>query len=362
MLKLSYEDFTIKLEQAFRKPMPLSGLLELTYGCNLNCVHCYCKGSENCKGELSLKEWKSIIDQVHKEGCLWLNLSGGEPFFRPDFLEIYDYAYKKGFLITILTNGTILPAEALHYLKSHPPYSLEVSVYATSEKIYESVSGVPGSFCGLMKNIDRLLRIKVNLVFKTIGLRQIKNEVLKVKALAGRLLGKNRFKFDSLVFPRTNGDKAPCSYRLSNGEVIEIENSDADILEFKHLLATGVCSMKNLSSGQRHSYQCYAWMSRFSIDPFGGVSFCHLIKKPRSNLKEISFKQAFFQEFPKILNKFIIIPECLNCQIKNYCFFCPAKGILESGEYKSPVEYYCALAAMRYRETAGKQASIRACV
>jgi MoaA/NifB/PqqE/SkfB family radical SAM enzyme len=51
------------------------------------------------------EDWKKILDNIQKEGCLWLTFSGGEPLVRKDFLEIYAYAKNKGFMITLFTNG-----------------------------------------------------------------------------------------------------------------------------------------------------------------------------------------------------------------------------------------------------------------
>ena len=39
-------------------------------------------------------------------GCLWLLITGGEPLIRPDFLDVYTHAKRKGLIITLFTNGT----------------------------------------------------------------------------------------------------------------------------------------------------------------------------------------------------------------------------------------------------------------
>lgn len=56
---------------------PLSGQIELTYRCNLNCIHCYCKNSEDLNKELTTQEWKNVLDEIQKQGCLWLCITGG---------------------------------------------------------------------------------------------------------------------------------------------------------------------------------------------------------------------------------------------------------------------------------------------
>ena len=61
-------------------------------------------------------EIQHILDEIKDAGCLWLLLTGGEPLLRPDFLEIYQYAKHKGFLLTLFTNGTLLTPHIADFL------------------------------------------------------------------------------------------------------------------------------------------------------------------------------------------------------------------------------------------------------
>ncbi|HEY7699459.1 MAG TPA: radical SAM protein, partial [Vicinamibacteria bacterium] len=87
--------------------VPLSGSLELDLRCNLRCLHCYRDG-EWPKGILDTDEVKSVLDQIAEAGTIWLLLTGGEIFLRPDIFEIYDHARKLGMLVTLFTNGTMI--------------------------------------------------------------------------------------------------------------------------------------------------------------------------------------------------------------------------------------------------------------
>jgi MoaA/NifB/PqqE/SkfB family radical SAM enzyme len=90
--------------------IPLSGMFELTERCNLNCVHCYVNQPASSRvaraRELTTDQVKRILDQAADAGCLFLTLTGGEPLLRPDFIEIYLHARKRGILASIFTNGT----------------------------------------------------------------------------------------------------------------------------------------------------------------------------------------------------------------------------------------------------------------
>jgi radical SAM protein with 4Fe4S-binding SPASM domain len=79
--------------------------LELTRACNLRCKMCYNAGGRALVGELTVAEWRKILDQMAIDGVLEARLTGGEPTLNPGFLEILDYALAKGFYTSLATNG-----------------------------------------------------------------------------------------------------------------------------------------------------------------------------------------------------------------------------------------------------------------
>jgi radical SAM protein with 4Fe4S-binding SPASM domain len=348
MQELSYIDFRNQVRNAISLSYPLYGNIELTYRCNLNCVHCYCKGSEDKSKELTSSQWKKILNEIHKEGCLWLTLTGGEPLLRSDFSEIYTYAYKKGFLVNVFTNGTLLSKEILKLFEEKPPYSIEISLYGSTKEVYESITGVSGYFQIVIENIHKLLQLKLPLVLKTVGLKQNKQEILKIKKLAENLLGKNKFKFDSFITARINGDTEPCKYRLSPEEIVDIESADPDMINQRK---EQLHMPYGLKRSKEFLYQCNSWQTSFFINPYGLLQFCNLTKKFSVYLNKKSFKDGFYKEFPKLLNeKFITSSNCKFCNLREICYFCPARVYLETKNIESPVEYYCQLAKARDKQ------------
>jgi len=135
---------------AVAKRIPITGSFELTFRCNLSCAHCYCNlppnDQDTIEKELSTEEVFNILDQIAEAGCLWLLITGGEPLLRPDFFEVYTYAKKKGFIITLFTNGTLITPEIADYLVQWPPFKVEITLYGVTSETHESVTGIPGSF------------------------------------------------------------------------------------------------------------------------------------------------------------------------------------------------------------------------
>ncbi len=111
MRTATYGDFSTLLherQQGRRAPMEVS--IELTHRCPLECQHCYNNlpmSDVNARNqELTFDEHIRLLDELVEMGCLWILYTGGEVFARKDFLDIYTEAKKRGFLITIFTNGT----------------------------------------------------------------------------------------------------------------------------------------------------------------------------------------------------------------------------------------------------------------
>lgn len=330
-----------------KAPFPIDAQVELTYRCNLDCIHCYCKGSRNKEKELTAVEFKKIFDEIYRQGCLWLALTGGEPLIREDFLEIYTYAKEKGFIISVLTNGQLFSKEIIKFLEKAPPYSIEVTLNGMTKNTYESISQVDGSFFRAIENIKDLARSKLPLIIKTNLLKQNKEEVVRIKKWAENILGKPRpmhfFKYDPMVFPRLDGDKTPCEHRLSFREIAGILRQDEDMWQqYQEAIHE---EKPDLERDRDCLYHCNSWLTKFFIDPYGRFKFCLFSKKFSSDLRKESFREAFYKTISVVLNeRFKTASKCRSCHLRPICYWCPARAYLETGNEEKPVRHYCLLA------------------
>lgn len=326
---------------------PLHGQIELTYRCALNCFHCYCKGSENRELEFETGEWKKIIAEIQRAGCICLCLTGGDPFVRKDFLEIYSYIKAKGFIITIFTNASGLTNEILAYLIKSPPLSIEVTLNGATPKSYEAVTQVRGSFLRVMNNIKRLAKNRLPLTLKSNCLKINNREIGTIKKFSEELLGKlkntHRFGYDPMIYPRLNGDKTPCEYRLSFEELLDTKRRDRGIWEEYQY---GLHSSLPLSARDNSfTYHCNSWMKHFFINPYGRLKFCEFSEKFSVDIRTTSFREWFYGLPKKIFSeKFKTGSPCRDCGLRSICYYCPARSYLETGNEEGPVPYYCELA------------------
>lgn len=347
MKNISAAHFEGKLHNK-RQHYPWTGQIELTYRCNLNCIHCYCKGCEDKNKELTARDWKRNLTEIHKEGCLWLSITGGDPLVRDDFLEIYSFAKRKGFMITIFTNGHGFTKEIIDYLAKSPPFSIEITLNGITKDTYEAITQIPGSFSKVMEAIKILAGKGLPLILKTNCLKENKHELGKIKSWTEELLGRPSrntyyFKYDSKIYPRLNGDKAPCNHRLSFEELLKTKSQDPDIWEgYQRSL---LCDFPDLGRDKTFLYRCNSWMTQFFINPYGRLKFCIFSEKFSVDLKKISFKEGFYKVFPGVLKeKFRTNSKCQDCHLRPICSHCPARAYLDTGDEEAPVDYYCALA------------------
>ncbi len=337
MKQVEYSDFLSGLTNA-KKRVPLNGQIELTYGCAYSCIHCYC--SNQPVKELGFSFWKKTLDEIYDSGGMEITFTGGDPLLRKDFLKIYGYAKKKGFLINIFTAGSHISDEILDFLEKNPPLSIEITLNSLDRDNYERITSAKGTFDKVIENIHKIKERGLLLALKCNGLKENKHEILKIKKFTEKLLGKNRFKFDSFIFPGLNREPEPKKHRLLPDEIIDIEKKDPDMLAQRK---------KQLKIGKTWFnpdglYHCNSWFKHYFISPEGLLQFCHLTKKHSTDLKKESFKKGFDKFLDVLKEKYKTDSKCVNCEYKEYCYKCPARAYLETGNEESPVEYYCELA------------------
>ncbi len=98
---------------------PVNVTWEVTYACNLSCIHCLSDSGKKRATELSTKECHRVIDDLSAMKVFQFNIGGGEPFIGPDFPDLMDYAHGKGMVTCISTNGTLIRPE--YRRETQPP-------------------------------------------------------------------------------------------------------------------------------------------------------------------------------------------------------------------------------------------------
>ena len=345
---LDFTDFNARLRQGRNS---LQGGMEITHRCNLRCVHCYCRRDaddrEALHAELSYDEICRIVDEITQESCLYFQFTGGEPLLRRDFIDIYDYCRDKGLLVTLFTNGTLITRRIADHLAERPPLSVEVSLYGATKEVYESITGIPGSYEKCLNGIKLLVDRGIKLTLKSPIMTLNVAELDTLKQLAANL-GVD-FYFDVLLHPRLNGMEdpyGPYQYRLSLDEMLRLEVSEEEnLVRWKAYLdrLEGIPREKTL-------YKCGAGLHAFFIDVAGNLVMCPEARSPSYDLRHGSFREGWHDFLADVRNwPEPADSECTHCDISLLCKQCPGRSQLEYGPdaQSRRVGWICDLAYMR---------------
>ena len=344
---VEYRDFSLNLHsKAGAQGRIVSAQIELTYGCNLHCVHCYTdcfNRPELIRREMSYERVTRILDQLAEAGCLWVCFTGGEIFLRKDFLDIYGYAKQKGFLVTLFTNGTLITEAIADYLNTHPPFCIDISCHGATEKTFDRVTQVKGSFHRFLKGIRLLLERGLPIKIKTKAMTLNRDELAQIKALVeGFGL---RFRLNTAIYPRLNGDLTPTEYRLAPDEIVAIEGAEKDLDREER------CSAAEADLGpppDDRLFRCGCGTTSVHINAWGRLGACTWVNEPRVDLGERSVAAAIAEVFPQVRTaRYETDTACRTCRVHSLCDKMPANAGAETGDPERPIEHFCQVAYKR---------------
>jgi mycofactocin radical SAM maturase len=124
---------------------PICLTWELTYGCNLSCVHCLSSSGRRDPRELTTDECMHVIDDLAAMQVFYINIGGGEPTLRPDFWDLLDYSVEHRVGVKFSTNGSRITTTAAQRLASTDYVDVQISIDGADAATNDSIRG-PGSF------------------------------------------------------------------------------------------------------------------------------------------------------------------------------------------------------------------------
>jgi mycofactocin radical SAM maturase len=165
---------------------PICITWELTYACNLACVHCLSSSGRRDPRELTTAEAKGVIEELERMQVFYVNIGGGEPTVRKDFWELLDHAAAHNVGVKFSTNGSRIDAAAATRLAASDYVDVQVSIDGATAAVNDAVRG-PGSFDTALGALERLAaagfaKPKISVVVT----RQNAGQLDEFKAIADR--------------------------------------------------------------------------------------------------------------------------------------------------------------------------------
>jgi mycofactocin radical SAM maturase len=254
---------------------PICLTWELTYGCNLACVHCLSSSGRRDPRELDTAGAMSVIDQLRDLQVFYVNIGGGEPTIRSDFYELVDYAVGNGVGVKFSTNGTTINAERAVRLAGSDYVDVQISIDGATAATNDPLRGV-GSYADARRAMDHLAaanfgQFKISVVMT----RDNVGELDQFAALADHYGAQLRL---TRLRPSGRGADVWHQLHLLPGQQVDLYNwlvQRPDVLtgdSFFHLSALGE-SLPGLNL-------CGAGRVVCLIDPVGDVYACPFVLHP----------------------------------------------------------------------------------
>lgn len=320
------------LERLYKeKGLLYKAFIEITYICNLRCRHCYrteaVEGSTAHLGSAHMDRGMvlELLDQLEEEGVVEVYITGGEAFLHPDILDILEYASKKNFLTTVLTNGNVIADKCLAPLLSKMDlFDIRVSIYG-DRRAHDRFTLRSGSFD---KSMAALESIQESMGVGTAVYVATSESINDLDHMAETIKGKGiNLSINPVITPTSEGALFPLEYRLS-------------LRDYERLCG----KYKALSNGS----SCTAGISRLRITPFGDVDGCELLPNSTiGNLFESNLKAILCSErreaFVRFLEKLSESASCSKCSKRSFCNVCPGAFYLETGGWGLAPKYRCGM-------------------
>ncbi len=170
-------------------PSPRLVFWETTAACNLHCSHCRRTevADKSSPEELSTGEAEGLLDELSAWARTILVLSGGEPLLRPDIYHLMDYASKKGLVVALATNGTLIDQRVAKLIRNNGIERVSVSLDGADAPTHDAFRRLPGSFHSALAGIHALraegVPLQINVTVARHNAHQLDEMVNLTKAL-----------------------------------------------------------------------------------------------------------------------------------------------------------------------------------
>ena len=318
--------------------------LNTTNRCNLKCLYCGVSSTKNAPGDLSLEEWKTLVDELAQIKVFNLLISGGEPFIRADFFALLQHILQYPFRVSINTNATLIDEKVVALLSGNRHLeNIQISLDGADSSTHDYIRG-QGSFKKILKGIGLLQKFHIPFSFYVVVCRNNRDHIKDIVALAQEVRA-SQITFSTLL-PQGSAIKNFQALDLTFSEQKKVEAQLRQLKKSHPRLVGGsliqtIQWMDNLSQlpdaetldkKVNKISSCGGGVSECAVRPEGWVIPCDRMWDYKvGNIKEASFT-SIWQEAEGFLNlrqrysrRIDSFEECKNCAYSDVCKGgCPA--------------------------------------
>lgn len=326
--------------------------LELTYNCSEKCIHCYnigatCNDTEKsergCLAEMSIEDYKHLIDELDALGCYKVCLTGGDPFSKRIAWDIIDYLYEKEIAFDIFTNGLAITTQ-VERLIDYYPRLVGVSIYSGIPEVHDSITRIKGSFEKSMKVVKELSEYGTPLALKCCVMKPNVKSYHLVKELAKEYGAVCQIEANLCM--GVDGDMSMINHLRLSREVFEVLLRDKDTPLYVGLDLPNEGKMPK----EPDFSPCGGGYGGYTITPNGDMVVCANLHYAFGNVIKMPLLDILQGEKMKVWRA-LSIGKIEGCGTKpecEYCNLCSGNNYNEHGVLTKPSDVNCWIANMRY--------------
>lgn len=255
---------------------------ELTRACNSKCVMCYNNSGNSFGSEMSLGDWKLVIEDISRLANCTLVLTGGEPMMRRDIFSIIKYAKERGHSVEMISNGWFISKNNADILAHLQVDHIRLSLNGGKET-HDLIHGRKGSFSKVVKATHFLQEVGISTSWLVTLMRQNIKEIPTIFQLASSM-GVSNIKFGFVVGIGRAAAHANDMILSPEEELLTRQTILQVGREYEQTVnVDSGCEGErdNVSRGTRWSFlknsMCGAGISCFHITSSGYVTICPLL-------------------------------------------------------------------------------------
>ena len=331
-----------------KQGLPIGGNFELTARCNFDCPMCYVhlnqKDQEAIGRELTAEEWIRIAQEARDQGMMFALLTGGEPFVRKDFFEIYETMQAMGILISINSNGSMLRGPILERLLENPPHRMNISLYGGCRETYRQMCG-QDVFETVTENIRALKEAGVDIRLNLSITPHNRQDIQKIYDISREL--NVHIKASSYMYPPVRSyNRADARLSAEDAAKLSVEwdrirfSPEEFARRAEASLAMAALEVRECSADLDEGVACRAGYSSFWMTWDGRMLPCGMMPGPEAFPLQEGFTAAW-EHIKKETRKIRLPKECAACAKREACAACAAVRVTETGKFDGVPEYMC---------------------
>lgn len=312
--------------------------IQLTYACNLKCVHCF-NSKSNLETHITFEQIKPIIDECYEMGTFLVTLSGGECTISKDFLKIAKYVREKRLQLEFFTNGQRLYDDEMFFeeVVNLYPYKVALSLYSMNPEIHDSITGVKGSHHKTVSVIKKLIERNVHVAIKCFLTNLNADSYAEVTAFAKEIGASMELGCMFINNPSRNNT----SIKTDDEQLYRIYSDVNSLQKVKR---------KNFEINEEflNTNICRGGFFGLALEPNLNILICATMTNlvlgnaKKDSIKDI-YNSIWVENSP--INKFMSskkkdLKGCYSKDYCKYCIYCPGVAMM-NGKYFQQYEPFC---------------------